>query len=223
MDAVLLQTLLASAPRSAALATSLAKTYDNSDPGHDFSHVLRVVTQCLALGRDEGADLDVVAAAALLHDLINVPKNHPDRILASRMAAEAARPPLAEAGFSSTDIDRICQVIVEHSHSLGLAPSSLESAVLQDADRLDALGAIGIMRTVTCGAAMGASYYRPEAPLSPDRALDDKLFTLDHFEVKLFKLAERMNTPSARAEAARRTAFMRRFLEQVRSELPLGS
>lgn len=195
-------------------------TYDNGDASHDFAHIERVLSSCRRLAEIEGANLQVLLPAALLHDIMNVPKNHPDRKLASEMAAKQARSVLERFGYSESECAFIGQVILEHSFSRGLKPTSLESACLQDADRLDAIGAIGVMRTTTCGAKMGASYYNELEPIARSRGLDDRRYTLDHFEVKLFKLADAMNTGFGKAEGQRRARFMRMFVEQLLSELP---
>ena len=160
--------------------------YNNGDPAHDITHIKRVMGTCKVLAPSEGANLEIVLAAALLHDIVNLPKNHPERLSASQMAAEKSKVMLRDCGFSVGEIERIAIVITEHSYSLGKKPSSIESAVLQDADKLDALGAIGIMRTVSCGVRLGATYYEANDPFAKDRLLNDKEFTLDHFYNKLF-------------------------------------
>ena len=193
--------------------------YPTDDPGHDLAHIERVLASCRRLGPPEGARLELLLAAAAVHDLVNVPKNHPDRPRAGELAAEKARPLLADAGFSSDEIAAIARAVAEHSFSRGARPSSVESAVLQDADRLDALGAVGIMRCLSCGALMGARYYDRADPLARHRAPDDRAFSLDHFFVKLFKLPALMNTAAGRAEAERRVAFMRTFVAQLATEI----
>ncbi len=195
------------------------RKYENGDPGHDLAHIRRVLAMCCRIGEKAGANLDVLLPAALLHDVVNVPKNHPDRTKASRQAATVAVEFLREHDYTEEECGQIAQVIVEHSYSLGLKPSTLESAILQDADRLDAIGAIGVMRTTTCGSRMGSKYYDMMDPFAKERALDDKSFTLDHFFVKLFQLAEGMNTEEGKAEAKRRADFMRLFVEQLRAEI----
>ena len=194
--------------------------YPTDDPGHDLSHVRRVLESCRRLAAAEGARSELLLPAAALHDIVNVPKNHPDRPRASQLAADRARPILESAAYAAPEIAAIQTIIVEHSFSLGRKPSSIESAVLQDADRLDALGAIGIMRCVSCGAQMGASYYHPGDPFGQSRPLDDRAFSLDHFFVKLFKLPALMNTSAGRAEAERRVDFMRGFLDELAREIP---
>lgn len=201
------------------LFASARPLYPADDPGHDLSHVERVIASCRQLGAAEGARLELLLPAAALHDLVNVPKNHPDRPRASELAAERARPLLQAAGYSEPEIAAIGTIIIEHSFSLGRRPSSPESALLQDADRLDALGAIGIMRCISCGAQMGASYYHPTDPFGTARALDDRAYSIDHFFVKLFQLPGLMNTTAGRSEAERRVAYMRGFLDEIAREI----
>lgn len=185
------------------------------DPSHDFAHVLRVVAQARKIGEELGADLSVLIPAALLHDVVHVPKNHPDRAKASALAAEEARSLLmGRFGMDRTRAERIAAVILEHSFSAAKDPSTVESAILQDADRLDAIGAIGIARVFSCGTRLGSSFYDISDPYARARPLDDKRFALDHFETKLLKLESRFHTDPARKEAARRSAFLRAFLDQ---------
>lgn len=190
------------------------------DPSHDFAHIERVLSSCRKLGATVEANFETLLPAALLHDIVNVPKNHPDRKVASQRAAEHARVLLKDFGYNDDECAVIGQVILEHSFSRGLAPSSLESAVLQDADRLDAIGAIGVLRVATCGTKMGSAYYNLAEPIAKKRTLDDRSFMLDHFEVKLFKLADGMNTEAGKIEGRRRADFMRVFVNQLLSELP---
>jgi uncharacterized protein len=202
----------------------LAKVfYETGDPSHDVLHIRRVMKTCEVLAIEEKADLEIVLAAAILHDIVNLPKNHPERLQASQLAADKSKTFLQESGFNEKKIAHISQVILEHSFSLGKKPSSIESAILQDADKLDALGAIGIMRTISCGARMGCSYYHAAEPWAETRELDDKQFTLDHFYMKLLKLKDLMNTAAAKKLADERTAFMQNFIAQLKSELHVPS
>ncbi len=212
--------ILASDPALAALRDHALQNVQTGDPSHDGSHLERVAQAALWLARQEGAQPRIVLAAAFLHDLVNVPKHHPERAQASRASALAAAQLLGAFGFSAGEIGRVAAAIEEHSFSRGLPCSSLESAVLQDADRLDALGAIGLWRTASCGALMGATYYDPDDPFATARELDDRRHTLDHFPKKLLRLADAFNTESGRREARRRTRFMWDFLRQLGSELP---
>ncbi|PIG92852.1 hypothetical protein CSQ79_14880 [Gloeocapsopsis sp. IPPAS B-1203] len=189
------------------------------DPGHDWLHVMRVLKSCKQIGALVGADMQILASSALLHDLINVPKNSPKRSEASTAAAKASEDILRNAGYDDIEVQRIQRVIIEHSYSLGYPPSSIESAVLQDADRLDALGAIGIFRAATCGCRLGAAYYHLDDPFASDRVLDDQQYTVDHFFTKLLDLGKQMNTAPAQAIAEHRVSFLRDFLTELRLEI----
>lgn len=204
-------------PRIESLIERSKEFYKSGDPAHDWAHVQRVIANGRWLAQAEGAQAEIVIAAAALHDIVNLPKNHPQRREASRMAARAARQHLRH-DFTESEIDHICVVIEEHSFSLGRKPSSLEAAVLQDADRLDAIGAIGIFRTIACGTQMGSPFYKTEDPFAQERELEDR-FMVDHFYIKTLKLADGMNTATARKMAEQRVEFMRAFLERLRGEL----
>ncbi len=201
---------------SAALA-ALA-SHQGSDPSHDIGHCLRVAWWTLRLG---GADVDAreALAAALLHDIVNLPKDSPERSQASRLSAEMARRVLAGAGFSADALDRIARAIEDHSYSRGVLPRGPLGCALQDADRLEALGALGILRAASCGVRLGAQYYEVRDPWATARSLDDRRFTLDHFFVKLLRLEATMCTDAGRREAHRRTVFMRAFLAQLGDEI----
>lgn len=200
--------------------TEIAKPfYATGDSGHDFAHIQRVMKLCQKLGEEEKANLDILLAAALLHDVVNVPKNHPRRKEGSRMAAEKGALLMKEVGYEQEDIDRVFDVILEHSFSLGKKPSSIESEVLQDCDRLDALGAIGIMRMVACGVSFKASFYDHDDPFAKHREYDDKSYTLDHFYTKLFKLPELMNTKAGFKEGTRRADYMKSFVKTLENEI----
>lgn len=191
----------------------------NDDPSHDWLHVQRVRDHCHLIGPAVGARLEILLPACYLHDLVNVPKNHPNRETASRESAKQAQAILRECEVSEDDIPLIQTVIEEHSYSRGLTPTCIESAVMQDADRLDALGAIGIMRTITCGTKMGASYYSADEMWPSSRDHNDKQWMLDHFFTKLLKLEQGFHTEVARQLAEQRTNFMRCFLEQLKLEV----
>jgi uncharacterized protein len=191
-----------------------------ADVAHDDSHIQRVVAAARRLAEAEGAELAVVIPAAWLHDCVSVPKSSPERSRASRLAAAAATAFLAAIGYPAAHLAAIGHAIETHSFSANLAPATLEACVVQDADRLDALGAIGIARCLMLSGALGRRLYDPAEPFPQGRPLDDSRNTIDHFYCKLLGLAERMQTAAGRAEAERRTAAMRAFLDQLESELP---
>jgi uncharacterized protein len=190
-----------------------------ADGAHDRAHILRVVRTAKQLAQAAGAELAVVIPAAWLHDCVVVAKDAPERPLASAMAAETAVAFLRQAGYAPEHLATIHHAIAAHSFSAGIVPQTLEAQVVQDADRLDALGAIGIARCFITGVTMGIPLYNVAEPFPMTRTADDRLYSIDHFYVKLLKLAEGMQTAVGRAEAERRTEFMRTYLAQLRTEI----
>lgn len=193
--------------------------YSAEDPAHDWPHIGRVIAMCRKLATGESVDLPCLLAAAYCHDIVNLPKNHPDRSRASELAAEKAAPLLQESGFTTSEIQKIQKIVIEHSFSKGLKPSSLEAAIVQDADRLDTLGAIGVLRCASVNTQMKSSFYEPFDPLAENRDLDDKKYMVDHYFVKIFKLPEMMNTPKAKVEAQKRVEYMKHFLDTLMGEI----
>ena len=189
------------------------------DPAHDINHVRRVVKTAKKLCEREGAKLEVVLPAAYLHDCFTFPKNHPARATSSSIAAEKAIEFLLSINYPSQYLDEIKHAIVAHSFSVGVKPTTIEAQIVQDADRLDALGAIGVTRCLQVSSSFGATLYNSDDPYAERRELDDKSYTLDHFQVKLFKLADQMNTLSAKQEADKRVQFMKLYAEQLGSEM----
>ena len=189
------------------------------DAAHDISHIKRVVKTAKALCAQEQAKLEVVLPAAYLHDCFTFPKNHPDRAQSSKMAADKAIAFLKSIDYPTSYLDEIHHAIVTHSYSANITPETLEAQIVQDADRLDSLGAIGIARCLYVGQSFNAELYNHEDPFANQRDLDDKHYSVDHFYVKLFKLAETMNTKSAKLEANKRTDYMRGFLKQLGTEV----
>jgi uncharacterized protein len=202
-------------PRFAAFLAAGAP----ADAAHDGEHIRRVVANARRIAAGEGADLNVVLPAAWLHDCVSVPKDSPLRAQASTLAAEAAGAWLREQGYPERLVPAVEHAIAAHSFSAGIVPRTLEAQVVQDADRLDSLGAIGVARCLMLGGAIGRRLYDPAEPFPGARPPDDVANTVDHFYSKLLQLADGMQTAAGRAEAQCRTAFMRRFLEQLRGEV----
>lgn len=190
-----------------------------TDPAHDVSHVLRVVKTAKELCTKEDGKLEIVVPAAYLHDCFSFPKNHPDRHKSSAIAAEKASEFLSSIGYPKKFIHEIVHAITAHSFSAGIKPTTKEAQIVQDADRLDSLGAIGVSRCLIVSSNFGASLYDRVDPHATSRELDDKAYTLDHFQVKLFKLAEQLNTESAKEMAKVRVKFMKLYLDQLYSEI----
>lgn len=192
------------------------------DAAHDFAHVTRVVHAAWRLALDEGARLEVVLPAAWLHDCVTVPKDSPLRSRASAMAAERAVGLLREWGVEEALLPEIAHAIEAHSFTAGIEPRTLEARVVQDADRLDALGAVGLSRCLMLAGAMGQRLYDPDDPFCQGRVPDDAVSAVDHFHTKLLHLEVTFSTEAARREAAVRTRFLRDFLERLAAEVPGG-
>ncbi len=190
-----------------------------ADPGHGPAHLERVVATAMRLAAEEGARPEIVLPAAWLHDCVHVAKDSPDRARASQLAAGHALRFLESAGYPRDCLPAIGHAIEAHSFSAGIAPRTLEAQVVQDADRLDALGAIGLARCIAVGAALGRPVYEPVDPFCRHRAPDDRGASVDHFYTKLLKLAGTMQTAAGRREAERRTGFLKTFLAQLESEI----
>jgi len=190
-----------------------------TDPAHGLDHVKRVVANALQLAEGEGARLEVVLPAVWLHDCVVVPKDSPDRSTASTMAARTACEWLRTAGYDPTCLDEIEHAIVAHSFTAGILPRTIEAKVVQDADRLDSLGAVGIARCLMLGGSLERPLYDVGDPFCERRDPDDSVSTIDHFYTKLLVLGESMQTEAGRKEAARRTKFMFAYLEELALEL----
>jgi uncharacterized protein len=189
----------------------------SSDPGHDIHHARRVALWTLRLAPEVAPRLAI--AAALLHDVVNVDKGSPERPRASVASADVAAALLPRHGFSVEEVSEVTRAIRDHSYSRGAVPDSLLGKALQDADRLEALGALGLLRCASTGARMGARYFDPADPWAERRELDDRRQSVDHFFTKLLRLPGTMRTERGRREAERRAAFLESFLAQLASEL----
>lgn len=189
------------------------------DPAHDLAHLDRVWGNAQAIACAEGGDLRILLAASYLHDLVNLPKDARSRHKASTLSADAAAPILQSFGFEPSEISAARHAIIAHSFSGGVEPQSLEAMILRDADRLDALGAIGIARTFVVAGALGRPLYDPDDPFAKSRPLDDQRWSLDHWQVKLLHLARGMLTGTGRKLADRRVRVMVEFLGHLAEEI----
>ncbi len=196
------------------------KAHDQSeDASHDLYHARRVKLAALDIAQRRGeGDEQVLVAAAYLHDLVNVPKNSPDRSKASKLSAEAAEPILKELGVSAQKIEQIKHAIEAHSFSAEIPPQTIEAKILQDADRLESLGAIGIARTFYIAKIMNSHLFHGGDLFASERELNDKSFGVDHFALKLLKLHKTMQTKEGRDVARERTDYMIGFLKQLAAE-----
>jgi uncharacterized protein len=190
-----------------------------NDPAHDVMHIERVVANARHLAAIEGARLEIVVPAAWLHDCVTLPKDSPRRTEASRLAAAEATQLLSEWGCEPGWLEGIAHAIEAHSFSAGIEPRTIEAKIVQDADRLEALGAVGLARTLMLGGFSRKPLYKPEDPFSENGAPDDRRAVIDHCYTKLLRLAGTMQSAAGRREAEVRTAFIEQFLDELRREL----
>lgn len=188
-------------PRLVALATAA----QGMDGAHDTNHLHRVWRNASLLLDDyPEADALVVLAGCYLHDLVNLPKNDPERHLASRKAAQLASRQLAELDFPPNKLAAVAHAIESHSFSAGIRAETIEAKLVQDADRLDALGAVGLARLFYTAGRMDSALAHPNDPMALHRDLDDKAYALDHIDTKLATLPGKMQTAAGRRLAEAR-------------------
>lgn len=198
-----------------AMATSSADT----DGAHDSAHLDRVWrTAQTILEHHPEADRLVVLAASYLHDLVNLPKNDPERDQASRRSAKLARHQLAHLGFPADKLDAVAHAIEAHSFSAAIPAETIEAKIVQDADRMDGLGLVGLARMFYIAGRMESSLAHPSDPLGHDRDLDDRRYSLDHIMVKLQKLPDMMQTEAARELGRERLGKLLAFREEFAAE-----
>lgn len=202
-------------PRLVAIAAEAA----GDDGAHDINHLHRVWRNGQALlATYPQADALVVMAACYLHDLVNLPKNHHDRAMASRHSAMAASAHLSEAGFPAERLPAVAHAIETHSFSAALTPTTIEAKIVQDADRLDGLGAVGLARMFYIAGQMSTALAHPDDPLAVSRQVDDRSYALDHIEAKLARLPGMMQTGAGRVLGEQRVAHLLRFRDEFAAE-----
>jgi len=199
---------------------------DKVDGSHDLGHFQRVWKAARAINWEEEnpADPLILLAAAYFHDLVSLPKDHPGRSESSRLSAERTVELLrttfgGDGGFPPEKIEGVRHAIHAHSFSAGVKPLTVEAKILQDADRLEAMGAIGLARVFYTAGQLQSRLFDPEDPLAENREPDDRRFALDHFSVKLLKLPALMNTVTGRRLAENNAAYLVQFLQKIGSEI----
>ena len=201
-----------------SIKNEIREMVDN-DSAHDFEHIMRVYKNAQKLCKTEKANEKLVLSAALLHDIVSYPKSDKRSKNSSTESAKKSQPILEKYGFSKDEITIISDAIRDHSFSKNKIPETLEGKILQDADRLDALGAIGIARVFATAGSLKRPFYNIVDPFCKTRTPDDKIWTVDHFYQKLLKLESLMNTKSGKIEAKKRTSILKEFLKQLKQEI----
>jgi uncharacterized protein len=193
-----------------------------ADAAHDVAHVQRVVSNVRWLTTVEQADPWVTLPSAWLHDCVAVPKDSPLRAQGSRLAADAAVEFLRGVDYPDEHLEALHHAITAHSFSANIPVRSLEAAIVQDGDRLDSLGAVGIARCLLVGGRLNRPLCHAADPFCDTREPDDGRYTIDHFYAKLLKLPRTMQTAAGRAEAERRARLMQQYLDHLRAEINSG-
>ena len=192
---------------------------ETADAAHDAAHVQRVAVNAVKFARLENADLEIVLPAVWLHDCVSVAKNSELRSQASQLSAEKAEELLNEWKYPTQDMQAIKHAIAAHSYSANIKPNTLEAKIVQDADRIDSIGAIGVARMMMVGGMMDCTLYHKDDPFCNTREPQDRKWTVDHFYSKLLKLNSGFHTQAAKQEAQRRHDYMLNFLKQLESEI----
>jgi len=185
------------------LTRQYARHFFEREGTHGFSHTERVFNLCLHIGKDEGADLEVLALAALLHDVARPLESAGKVEDHAAEGARIARHFLRSIGYPEVKAEAVAHAIEAHRFSRGPEPRTLEAKILSDADKLDAMGAIGIARVFMYSGEHG-------------RSIED---SLAHFEEKILKLKDLMYTETARRLAEERHRFTEEFIERIRREI----
>lgn len=207
-------------PHHAIAADLIPHAIDvTDDASHDISHLLRVWRNVQQISAAEGGNDRILVAATLLHDCVDVPKDSHLRASASRLAADKARGVLLGLDWSEGDVDAVCHAILAHSFSADVAPIDLEARILQDADRLDAIGHIGIARCFYVSGRLGRALYDAEDPEAKGRELDDLTYAIDHFQTKLLRLKDSFQTETGNRLAEERHRVVQQFLEGLLKEV----
>ena len=199
----------------------LKSHHQHQDAAHDLCHFRRVWATAQKLAVDEDVDMLVILTACYFHDIVSLAKNHPQRQRSSILAAEETRRLLREEfeQFPAEKIEAVCHAIAAHSFSAQIAPLTTEAKIVQDADRLEALGAIGLARVFAVSGALGVALFDGEDPLAQHRPLDDKRYALDHFQTKLLKLPQTMQTARGKQLAQHNAQFLVEFMAKLGAEL----
>ncbi|EKY3199753.1 phosphohydrolase [Cronobacter turicensis] len=199
----------------------LHQSWNQDDKAHDVAHFRRVWKTAQQIMAGSEANRLVVLTACYFHDIVNLPKNHPQRHLASTLAAQETLRILDThfPDFPRDAYDDVAHAVRAHSFSAGIAPTTLEAKIVQDADRLESLGAIGLARVFYVSGALGRALFDSDDPLASERELDDTAWALDHFQKKLLTLPSTMQTEAGRALACHNADFLVHYMAKLCAEL----
>lgn len=190
------------------------------DGSHDLSHFQRVWSLANRFATSS-ADKLTILASCYFHDIVNYPKNDLRRSQSSKDAAVKAKEILKDMDFPLEKLENVAHCIEAHSFSAGIEPETIEAMIVQDADRMESLGAIGLARTFYTAGRLNSQLFDENDPFAKSRELDDRKFAVDHFELKLLKLPATMKTQAGKIEAIKRAGVLEAFLSDLKNELKL--
>lgn len=202
----------------------IIELFKDDSSGHDISHLTRTMNIAVNLCKKENGDLLVVGISAFMHDIHRIMQNETGKFVSPKDSLPKVREILGHTDLSNEIIDKICYCIEFHENYNwnGINVEDKNTLILQDADNLDAIGAIGIGRTFSYGGAHNVKMYDEESPLNTAENYSeengDDPSTIHHFYHKLFKLAKNMNTETAKKQAIERTEFMKIFVSEFLDE-----
>ncbi|WP_075183544.1 phosphohydrolase [Pantoea sp. 1.19] len=199
----------------------LQEAWPQADKAHDVAHLARVWQTAQHIMQHTEANALLVLAGCYFHDVVNLPKDHPQRHLASRLSAEETRRILQQVfpDFPPELREPVAHAVHAHSFSAAVPPLTPEAKIVQDADRLESLGAIGLARVFYVSGALGQALFHPQDPLGHQRELDDSRWALDHFQTKLLRLPDTMQTEEGRRLAQHNADFLVTFMAKLSAEL----
>ena len=195
------------------------KLYLKNDPSHDFEHIMRVYKNAEKICNTENVNKKLVLISVLLHDIVKKSQSRKSSKSSADLSAEKSLEILKKLKMPKLEINIITEAIRNHSFTKKKISKTIEGRILQDDDRLDAIGAIGIARAFCVSGVKNRPFYNQNEPLAKKRILNDKKWTLDHFFKKLLLLEKQMNTKSAKIEARKRTIVLKKFIDDLKLEI----
>lgn len=202
----------------------IIELFKNDSSGHDISHLIRTMNIAINICDKENGDKLIVGIAAFMHDIHRIMQNETGKFVSPKDSLLKVKEILANTDLAEEIINKICYCIEYHEEYNwnGKNVDDLNTLILQDADNLDAIGAIGIGRTFSYGGAHNVLMYDESVPLNSDEDYSefkgDDPSTIHHFYHKLFKLADNMNTKTAKEQAIMRTEYMKYFVKEFLDE-----
>lgn len=198
--------------------------FKRDSSGHDISHLIITMNTALYLQEKEGGDRIIIGIAAFLHDVHRIMQNESGKFVSPKDSLEKVKEILSHIDLTDEQVNKICYAIEQHEEYNwnGKNVDDINTLILQDADNLDAIGAIGIGRTFSYGGSHNVIMYDDKVPLNQNddysESNGDDESTIHHFYHKLFKLGDNMNTTTAKNLANRRIEFMKTFVKEFLDE-----